>query len=31
MVFLVNIEVGWPADGDPEELARLTAAERVRG
>jgi muconolactone D-isomerase len=29
--FLVNIEVGWPADGDPEELARLTAAERVRG
>ncbi|HEY6740045.1 MAG TPA: muconolactone Delta-isomerase family protein [Actinopolymorphaceae bacterium] len=31
MEFLVNIEVGWPADGDPEELARLTAAERVRG
>src|SRR5260221_12313422 len=29
--FLVNIEVGWPADGDPEERARLTAAERVRG
>jgi muconolactone D-isomerase len=29
--FLVNIEVGWPADGDPEELARLTAAERQRG
>jgi muconolactone D-isomerase len=29
--FLVSIEVGWPADGDPEELARLTAAERVRG
>jgi muconolactone D-isomerase len=29
--FLVNIEVGWPADGDPDELARLTAAERVRG
>ena len=22
---------GWPADGDPEELARLTAAERARG
>ncbi len=31
MEFLVNIEVGWPPDGDPEELARLTAAERVRG
>ena len=31
MEFLVNIEIGWPADGDPEELARLTAAERVRG
>jgi muconolactone D-isomerase len=31
MEFLVNIEVGWPADGDPDELARLTAAERVRG
>jgi muconolactone D-isomerase len=29
--FLVNIEVDWPADGDPDELARLTAAERVRG
>jgi muconolactone D-isomerase len=29
--FLVNIEVDWPPDGDPEELARLTAAERVRG
>jgi muconolactone D-isomerase len=29
--FLVNIEVGWPADGDPDELARITAAERVRG
>jgi muconolactone D-isomerase len=29
--FLVNIEVGWPANGDPDELARLTAAERVRG
>jgi muconolactone D-isomerase len=22
--FLVNIEVGWPPDGDPDELARLT-------
>ena len=31
MEFLVNIEVDWPADGDPDELARLTAAERVRG
>lgn len=31
MEFLVNIEVEWPADGDPEELARLTAAERERG
>ena len=31
MEFLVNIEVAWPADGDPEELARLTAAERIRG
>ena len=29
MEFLVNIEVGWPADGDPGELARLTAAERA--
>ncbi|MEJ7754757.1 MAG: muconolactone Delta-isomerase family protein, partial [Candidatus Limnocylindrales bacterium] len=29
--FLVNIEVEWPADGDPQELARLTAAERARG
>jgi muconolactone D-isomerase len=28
--FLVNIEVGWPPDGDPGELARLTAAERER-
>ena len=31
MEFLVNIEVQWPPDGDPDELARLTAAERVRG
>ena len=30
MEFLVNIEVGWPPDGDPDELARLTAAERER-
>jgi muconolactone D-isomerase len=31
MEFLVHIEVQWPADGDPEELKRLTAAERIRG
>ena len=31
MEFLVNIEVEWPADGDPDELARLTIAERARG
>ncbi len=31
MEFLVHIEVEWPADGDPAELARLTAAERERG
>ena len=31
MEFLVNIEVGWPPDGDPQELARLTTAERARG
>lgn len=30
MEFLVHIEVSWPADGDPDELARLTAAERTR-
>lgn len=30
MEFLVHIEVEWPADGDPTELARLTAAERQR-
>lgn len=30
MEFLVNIEVEWPGDGDPDELARLTAAERAR-
>ena len=30
MEFLVHIEIEWPADGDPEELARLTAAERDR-
>ncbi len=31
MEFLVHIEVHWPADGDPEDLKRLTAAERARG
>ena len=31
MEFLVNIEIRWPADGDPAELARLTTAERARG
>jgi muconolactone D-isomerase len=30
MEFLVRIVVEWPADGDPAELARLTAAERER-
>ncbi len=30
MEFLVHIEVEWPADGDPDEKARLTAAERAR-
>ena len=30
MEFLVHIEVRYPADGDPDELARLVAAERVR-
>lgn len=30
MEFLVHIEVGWPPDGDPDEFARLTAAERAR-
>jgi muconolactone D-isomerase len=28
--FLVRIEVHWPNGGDPEELDRLVAAERVR-
>jgi muconolactone D-isomerase len=31
MEFLVGIEVRWPPDGDPAELRRLVAAERVRG
>ena len=30
MEFLVHIEIEWPADGDPDELARLTASERER-
>ncbi len=30
MEFLVHIEVRWPADGDPNELQRLTTAERAR-
>jgi muconolactone D-isomerase len=30
MEFLVHIEVDWPPDGDPDDLARLTAAERNR-
>lgn len=30
MEFLVHIEVRWPGDGDPDVLARLTAAERER-
>lgn len=30
MEFLVHIQVNWPPDGDPAELARLTAGERAR-
>jgi muconolactone D-isomerase len=30
MEYLVHIEVRWPADGDPDQLARLTTAERDR-
>jgi muconolactone D-isomerase len=30
MEFLVNIEVNFPADGDPEEKARLIEAEGAR-
>ena len=30
MEFLVHIQVGWPADGDPAELERLVASERER-
>lgn len=28
--FLVNIEVNWPPDGDPEQRDRLISAERTR-
>lgn len=31
MEFLVQIEVHWPPDGDPDERARLAAAEGIRG
>jgi muconolactone D-isomerase len=31
MEFLVRIEVRWPSDGNPEDLRRLTVAERARG
>lgn len=30
MEFLVNVEVDWPPEGDAEQLAELTAAERAR-
>lgn len=30
MEFLVHVEVRWPAEGDPIELGRLTASERMR-
>jgi muconolactone D-isomerase len=30
MEFLVHIQVEWPPDGDADELARLTSAERTR-
>lgn len=30
MEFLVRIEVGWPPDGAPSEIARLSALERTR-
>lgn len=30
MEFLVRIEVGWPADGDPVERARLSGLEHAR-
>jgi muconolactone D-isomerase len=31
MEFLVNIEVRWPADGDPEQRRRIVEAEVARG
>ena len=31
MEFLVNIEIKWPPDGDPEEKERLFAAELLHG
>lgn len=30
MEFLVNVEVDWPPDGDPEERSQLVAAEGAR-
>ena len=30
MEFLVHIEIEWPPDADPDEFARVTAAERER-
>lgn len=30
MEFLVQIEVLWPPDGEPDQLAQLVAAERAR-
>ena len=30
MEFIVHLQVNWPTDGDPAELARLTEAEHER-
>ncbi len=30
MEFFVHVEIGWPADADPDEFARLVSAERER-
>ncbi len=30
MEFLVRVDIGWPADGDQDEFARLLSAERER-
>jgi muconolactone D-isomerase len=30
MEYLVHIDIQWPTDGDPEEFARITTAERAR-